>query len=72
VNSPFAERLVTIQVRLDGPTEKAVRYAAEQMDVQVNQVKTRTDCCQLYGSRIFKVTEDSKPFGAMSQAELAS
>jgi len=40
-----------IQVRLDGPTEQAVRHAAKEMGVQVNRVKKREDCVQLYGSK---------------------
>ena len=52
-----AGAVVVIQVRLDGPTEDAVRYAAQQMSVQVNRVKQRNDCCQLYGTRVIDTAE---------------
>ncbi|CAK9251250.1 unnamed protein product [Sphagnum jensenii] len=46
---------VSISVRLEGPSEAAVRAAAVQMGVQVSQVKPRGDCWHLYGSRIVSV-----------------
>jgi hypothetical protein len=38
-------------VRLEGPTEQAVRDAAKLMQVQVSTVKQRADSWHLYGSR---------------------
>jgi hypothetical protein len=48
------KEMEVIQVRLDGKTETAVRLAAEQMGVQVNRIKIRDDCVQLYGTVVIK------------------
>ena len=43
-----------IQVRLEGPSQDAVRHAAKEMGVQVSNVKGRSssDVWHLYGSKI--------------------
>jgi len=50
--------MVTIQVRLDGPTSEDVRRAAGEMGVQVNRVVNREDCVQLYGSKVVEDKQD--------------
>lgn len=41
---------VTINVRLEGPTEAAVQEAARQMGVRVSTIKPRGNCVHLYGA----------------------
>jgi hypothetical protein len=43
---------VVIQVRLEGPSEEAVRQLAKEWGVQVSTVKRRTDTWHLYGTKI--------------------
>jgi len=50
---------IVISVRLEGPTEIAVREAAKQMLVTITTVKKRSDCVQAYGHKIVAVPKQA-------------
>lgn len=43
---------MVINVRLEGPTEEAVRKAAEKAGVTLSNIKRRENCVQGYGTMV--------------------
>ena len=64
--------MTVVQVRLDAPSEAVVRSAAKEMGVQINRVKNRGDCVQLYGTKVVDENSYSKEYHQQTQAEIAS
>ena len=54
--------MVSVQVRLEGPTESVVRETAAQLGVQVSTVRGRQDSWHLYGSLMVATTTSSRKF----------